>query len=194
MLEKDFPDTSTFEQINAVPFDEESELTEIEVEEMFGKVRALKNLIAEAQNRRDNFQTLYRQKIARAEEIFQTDTQYYRAELDAVTKRLRLFAEKNITGKKRSMKFPSGTLSFTKQTPQFFIGGQAVTNDNPKLIELARSLDAELIQSKETAKWGELKKLLTVDDDGNVLFKDTGEVIADMRAYTEPDKFKVETA
>lgn len=194
MLEKDFPDTSTFEQINAVPFDEESELTEIEVEEMFGKVRALKNLIAEAQNRRDNFQTLYRQKIARAEEIFQTDTQYYSAELDAVTKRLRRFAEKNITGKKRSMKFPSGTLSFTKQTPQFFIGGQAVTNDNPKLIELARSLDAELIQSKETAKWGELKKLLTVDDDGNVLFKDTGEVIADMRAYTEPDKFKVETA
>ncbi|MBR0062063.1 MAG: host-nuclease inhibitor Gam family protein, partial [Selenomonadaceae bacterium] len=141
MLEKDFPDTSTFEQINAVPFDEESELTEIEVEEMFGKVRALKNLIAEAQNRRDNFQTLYRQKIARAEEIFQTDTQYYSAELDAVTKRLRRFAEKNITGKKRSMKFPSGTLSFTKQTPQFFIGGQAVTNDNPKLIELARSLD-----------------------------------------------------
>ena len=195
MTDVDFFKETATEQggLSVATLDEPPELSELEVEEMFYKVRALNNLIANEQKRRDAFQNHYREKIAKAEEIFEADTRYYRAELDALNATLRRFAEKNITGKKRSMKFPSGTLRFTKQQPNFFIDGVAVSNDNPKLIELARNLDADLIATKEIARWGELKKRLETDGD-TVYLRDTGEVIPELRAWTEPDKFSVETA
>lgn len=194
MIDLDFLDMAAEQGgLSVVVLDEQPELTELEVEELFGKVCALNDLIAEAQKRRDSFQNLYRQKIAKAEENFQADTKYYRAELDILTAELRRFAEKNITGKKRSMKFPSGTLSFSKSQPQFFIDGQAVTNDNPKLIEIARKIDADLIATKEFAKWGELRRRLVVDGTA-VYLKDTGEILTDLRARTEPDKFSVAPA
>lgn len=172
---------------------EERELSELEVEERLERLSELNAQIDAAIKRRDAFQTHYRLKIAKADKNFETDTKEIRAEIDSLTDELRRYAERNITGKKRSMKFPSGTLSLTKNTPNFFIDGLAVTNDNPKLIELARRLDENLIATKEIAKWGELKKRLVVD--GNtVLLEETGEVIPELRARTEPDKFSATPA
>lgn len=171
----------------------ERELTELEVEERLERLSELNEKIADAQKRRDTFQNHYRQKIARADDIFEQETEHLRAEIDSLTAGLRRFAEMNITSKKRSMKFPSGTLSFTKQQPQFFIDGVAVTNDNPKLIEIARKIDADLIATKEIAKWGELRRRLVVEGQ-TVYVKDTGEILTELRARTEPDKFSAKPA
>ena len=173
---------------------QERELTELEVDEKLARLSELNAEITAAQKRRDNFQAYYRAKIAKAEQNFETDTKELRAEIDSLMTGLRRFAERNITGKTKHLKFPSGKLCLTKQDPNFFIGGVAVTNDNPTLIEIARKLDGELVKTKEVVAWGELKKRLEVDDDGNVCVKETGEVIPDMRARIEPDKFSVKTA
>lgn len=179
--------------LNVAILDEQSEITEIEVEELLGKVHALEDCIAREQQRRDAFQNFYRMKIAKAEEIFQSDTKFYRERLAALTETLRRYTEANITGKRKSIKFPSGTLSLTKQAPHFFIGGDAITNDNPKLIEIARRIDDTLVATKEFAKWGELKKQLTVDGTA-VYVTETGEVVPELKARTEPDKFTIDKA
>lgn len=172
---------------------EQPELTELEVEERLERLSELNAEIAVAQKRRDAFQMRYHLKIAKAEDIFQADTKEIRAEIDSLTDELRRYAETHITGKRKSIKFPSGVLSLKKNTPNFFIDGAPVTNDNPKLIELVRRLDENLIATKEIAKWGELKKRLVVD--GNtVLLEETGEVVPELRARTEPDEFKVKPA
>lgn len=173
---------------------EERELTELEVEERLERLSALNAELSAAQQRRDNFQAYYRTKIAKADENFIADTKELRDEIGSLMHDLRRFAERNITGKAKHLKFPSGKLCLTKQSPQFFIGGVAVTNDNPTLIEIARKLDGELVKTKEVVAWGEFKKRLEVDDDGNVCVKETGEVIPDMRARIVPDKFSVTPA
>lgn len=170
---------------------QERELTELEVEERLERLHELNAEIERARERCEIFTSHYRQKIIQAEENFETDTFSLRQEIDSLMVGLRRFAETNITGKRKSIKFPSGTLQLTKQSPQFFIGGAAVDKDNPKLIELARSLDADLIQSKEVVRWSELKKRLEVDESGNVYLSDTGEIVPDMRAKIIPDKFSI---
>lgn len=174
---------------------EPSEMTIAEVEETLEKIHALNNAIAIQQEKYDEVAAYHQQKIERAKEIFDKETAYYRTVLEEKKLRLRRFAEANITGKKRSLELPSGTLSFHKRQPLFFLGGVKVTNDNPALIELARNIDAELVKVKttEAADWAGLKKRLTIADDGTVYVNDTGEMLADMRAQILPDDFNVET-
>ena len=195
MIDLDFLDM-TAEQggLSVVVVDEQPELTELEVEEKLARLSELNTELDAAITRRDNFQRMYREKILKAGENYLTDTAEIRAEIDSLMTGLRRYAETHITGKAKHLKFPSGKLCLTKQSPQFFIGGVEVTNDNPTLIEIARKLDTELVKTQEVAAWGELKKRLQVDDDGNVYFKDTGEVIPDMRARFVPDRFSVTPA
>ena len=169
---------------------EERELTDVEVEERLEMLRELNEQIDSAAVRRDTFKQHYQQKIAKADEIFELDTKEFRAQVDELTEQLRRYAQTHITGKKKSLKFPGGTLCFTKQQPLFFIDGQVITNDNPTLIDLVRNSSPELIQTKETARWGEFKKRLEVIDDA-VYFKDTGECIPALRAQVEADKFSI---
>lgn len=173
---------------------EPSEMTIAEVEETLEQISTINKAIAIKQKIYDEVAAYHQAKIERAKEIFDKETAYYRTELEGRKQRLRRFAEANITGKKRSLELPSGTLSFHKRQPLFFLGGVKVTNDNPALIELARNIDAELVKVKttEAADWATLKKRLTVADDGTVCVNDTGEVLADMRAQILPDDFNVE--
>ncbi len=172
---------------------EERQLSVVEVEERLEHLRELNAKLDAAKTKCDQLKLHYMQKIQRAQDIFEQETEDLCAEIDSVTATLRQYAEANITGKCKSLKFPSGTLSLTKQQPNFFIDGTPVANDNPKLIELARRLDADLIATKEVAKWGEFKKRLVVDGT-TVYLKDTGEVVPELRARTEPDDFKIKTA
>lgn len=175
---------------------DERELSFPEVEETLAAIRVLKDLIASKQAQYDSLVAYHQAKIERAKEICDKETAYYRTALEEKTRLLRRFAEANITGKKRSLELPNGTLSLHKHQPIFYLGGAKVTSDNPALIELARNIDADLVKVKttEAADWAGLKKRLTVAEDGTVCVTDTGEVLADMRAQILPDDFKVETA
>ena len=196
MIDLDFFENAAQESaggLSVVVIDEQPELSEVEVEELIDKVRKTNEYIASQRRRYDSFKAYYQMKIAKAEENFEADTKYASKQVEEWTAILRRYAEAHITGKRKSIKFPSGTLELSKNQPKFFIDGQAVTNDNPKLLALARSIDTELVALKETTRWGELKKRLVVDGD-TVVLKDTGEVVPELRAYTEPDTFTIKTA
>lgn len=174
---------------------DERELSFAEAEETLERIRALNNVIEIKRKEYDEVAAYHQAKIERAQEIFDKETAGYRTVLEEKKRLLRRFAEANITGKKRSLELPSGTLSLHKRQPVFYLGGAKVTSDNPALIELARNIDSDLVKVKttEAADWAGLKKRLTVADDGTVCVADTGEVLADMRAQNLPDDFNVET-
>lgn len=193
MIDVDFFEEAATEQggLSVVVLDEQPELTEVEVEERIERLHELNAQVEAERARCEAFKSHYRAKIIQAEKNFETDTEELRAEIDSIMALLHRYAVANITGKAKHLKFPSGKLKLTKQSPLFFIGGVAVVNDNPQLIEVARNIDADLIKTEEIARWGELKKRLTVDDDGRVYLKDTGEIIPDLRAKIIPDEFTV---
>lgn len=163
----------------------EIELTVAEVEETLEKIADIQAKIAAAQKRLDELTAYHERKIERAQDIFEQETQplkTQKAELEGILER---YAK---TQGKRTLKFPSGELSFRKQQPLFFINGEKVTNDNPAIIALARSLN--LIRTKETADWAALKNRLEVDGE-HVFLAQTGEVVKGMWARQRPDKFTV---
>lgn len=183
-------------ELEMIQVDKLPELSELEVDDLLTEAAALQAKIATEQQRLDAFVEHFMTKIERAQENFAKATEYDRAELANITDRLDCWARKHITGKKRSLTLPSGTLKLTRQQPQFLIDGEPAVNSNPVLIELARSIDAELIKSKtvETADWATLKTRLSVDAEGNVYLRDTGELVSEMTAKILPDKFEFKTA
>lgn len=164
---------------------EERTLTVAEVEETLEQVAEINAKIADAQKRLDELTLYHQRKIERAKDIFAQEAEPLetrKAELESLLER---YAKKQ---GKRTLKFPSGELAFRKQQPIFFINGEKVTNDNPAIIALARSLN--LIRTKETADWAALKNRLEVDGE-HVCLADTGEVVKGMWAQQRPDKFTV---
>lgn len=186
MLELQFEDMPeiTLQTADTLP-----ELTELEVEELLSRLGEINTSVASAKERCNAFVSHYTAKIERANKLFEAETAADRAEIAAITAKLERYALSHITGKKRSIQLPSGSLQLTKQQPKFFIGSLSAANNNPALIELARRIDTELVKVSETADWAKLKTRLKTDDEGNVYLKDTGELVPDMRAEFQPDKF-----
>ena len=174
----------------------ESDLSELEVDDLLDRAAFLQDKIDAQQKRLDAFIAHFEAKIEKARENFTKATAPEQLELAAITDRLDRWARKNITGKRHSVDLPSGKLTLTKQQPLFYIEGERVTSDNPALIALAKRLNPGLIktQTVESADWSTLKKLLALDEDGNVYLEETGEVLADLRAELRPDKFDFKTA
>lgn len=110
-----------------------------------------------------------------------------------LTEQLRQFAQTQITDKRRSVKLPTGTLSFRKQpTRFFFVDGSEAHAKDPRLINFVKQYaDAYLkVQTVESVDWANFKTKLVADGD-NVIFADTGEILEDLHAQILPDKFMV---
>ena len=173
---------------------EPTDLTEPEVDDLLNRVASINEYIGDKQRILDGFTAHYQSKIERAQEIYEEETSYARRELALLTDRLDSWARKHITGRKRSLVLPSGTLKLTKQTAKFFVNGEPAANTNRELIDIARRVDSSLVKTTvtETADWAKFKTRLTTDDDGNVYLKDTGETVAGLYAEVQPDKFTME--
>ena len=57
--------------------------------------------------------------------------------------------------------------------------GEPVTShkDDDNFVDQIRDIDKDLIKTKEEVDWANLKPLLASDDNGNVIYKKTGELI-----------------
>lgn len=79
----------------------------------------------------------------------------------------------------------SGTLTLKK-------GGIKTKQDDTKLVAWLRANGyGELVKVEETAKWGELKKLLSFTGEIAAI-ADTGEIVEGVTAYMAPDTFSVD--
>lgn len=85
----------------------------------------------------------------------------------------------------KSYKLPGGKLNLKKQQPQY------KREDDNLVTWLKDNGKNDLIQTKETPKWGELKKICTVTENGKVVTAD-GEIVAGVTAESRPNKFSVD--
>lgn len=92
---------------------------------------------------------------------------------------------------KKSFKTPNGTIGFKTGSINFAYDGEKAEATNAKLTEYLKTSAPDYIEIKQLAKWGELKKNLTIDDKGTVILKDTGEIIEKMKTAKLPDTFYV---
>ena len=80
----------------------------------------------------------------------------------------------------KKISLPHGTIRFKKQQPLW-------ERDEEKLMQM---VEEDFIKVEKSLKWGELKKMLVVDE-GNIIRKDTGEVLKCVKVIEREDKFEV---
>lgn len=102
-----------------------------------------------------------------------------------LTGKLGQFLEKEEVPKKEtktqiSVTLPAGKIVKKLPKTEFIMqGGEDVTKhkSDEDFIKEIKGIDESFIKQTEEVMWGDLKKKLAVDDDGNVYVKDTGEYI-----------------
>ena len=171
--------------------------TAIEADELLERISEQKAIIDAAEAERDAFISRYEEKIEMAKALCDDKTKDARAEITLLTEQLKRYAEANLVGKSRSVKLPSGTLSFRKQQPRFFYDDLTQAGArNKRLIDFVKHSAHEFLKVKvdESVDWEHFMRQLDFSDDGqDVVYTATGEIIDGLRAQTLPDKFKVET-
>jgi len=115
-------------------------------------------------------------------------------QIDFFQSMLEPYAKTQITGKKKSMKLPTGTFGFKAQQPEFI-------KDDEKLLEWADENAKEYIKIKKEVEWGELKKACNVSKiseitpfgmtERTVLISPDGQVIDSVTVVECEDKFYV---
>ena len=103
---------------------------------------------------------------------------------------------KKITKTQESVTLPAGKI--IKKLPKIeyiALDGKSISDSkgNANIIEEIKGLDENLIITKEEVAWGDLKKKLIVDDDKNVMFKDTGEIIESIIAQETLPTIEIKT-
>ena len=78
----------------------------------------------------------------------------------------------------------SGKLVLKKQQPAFI-------RDEAALLDWAKANAPDMVQTKESVTWGELKKLTTLDGE-KVVLAETGEIVSGVVAIERPDVFEVQ--
>ena len=172
------------------------ELTKIQADELLEQIAEFEAKIKTAEDERDEFIAHYEAKISKARELCEKSTIPARQEIAVLTEVLRQYAAANLPENRKSIKLPSGTLSFCKKHPKFFIDGREVDGKSKPLLDFAKTRAPDYLKTKveEYVDWAGLKKLLTFGgDDGGVYFADTGELIDGLQVQTFPDDFTVDT-
>lgn len=142
-------------------------------------IKKIKCLEAE----KDKWSEFYKIQDKKVSEKIQGKIDYYKAAL------VKYFesedAVKRETKTMYKISLPDGDLVFTKPKQKF-------AYDDKKLIEyLKLNHMTEYIKSKESVSWEELKKILTVDNSGNVINSETGELIDIIGSELVPGTFNV---
>lgn len=140
--------------------------------------------IKEAEAERDRLITLAEEQIIdlndRIEELKNkciNDTKYLRSCLAEYFETVPVKETKT----QKTYKLLSGTLVFKKPSVK-------IIHDDAKLIEFLK--DSEFIETKQSIKWAEYKKLLTVSGD-DVIDSETGEIVDGCTVEDVPATFNI---
>lgn len=170
----------------------------IEADELVARIKDYEDFIQSAEAERDAFISHYQAKIDVAKTICDDKTKDARTEILLLTEQLKHFAEANLVGKSRSVKLPSGTLSFRKQPTRFFFDDLTSADaKSERLIDFVKHNAHQFLKVKvdESVDWEHFRRKLGFDESGqDVYFTDTGEIIDGLHAQILPDKFTVKTS
>ena len=172
-------------------------ISETDANLLLDEIAELETRIEAEEHSRDELIKRYQEKIDNARVFCDKQTQSARDSLAVINERLRRFAERCTNDKKRSVPLANGTLSFRKQPPKFFFDDNTdVSGKDKRLIDFVKNNAHEFLKVtySESADWSELKKKLSIGDNGDVIFAETGEVVAGLHGAFIPDKFSVKLA
>lgn len=172
-------------------------MTELDADELLEQIAEYEAAISESEKKRDAFIERYENKIETARDICDRETSHARIEIELLTEQLKRFAQTQISDKKRSVRLPSGTLQFRKQSPEYFFDDlKRVDGNDERLIQFVKHSAHQYLKVKveETVDWAAFKGKLSIGDDGAVSYSETGEIIDGLHAQRRSDKFTVKTA
>ena len=172
-------------------------ISDSDADDLLENIKALEDGVKAAEDKRDALIAHYLAKIERAKIICDDETKSARAEIERLTLCLKEYATVHVTDKKRSVKLPTGTLSFRKQSPRFFFDDlrEASARDE-QLIHFVKhnAYDYLKVKTEEYVDWEHFKRKLNFSEGGtDVYYADTGEIIDGLHAQILPDKFTVRT-
>ena len=136
--------------------------------------------IREARNEKEKWAAFYDEQKARAMNREDNRILFFEGKLAVYFAKV----PHKISKTQESYQLPSGKLVRKQQGPDF-------ERDEEQLLPWLKENIPALVKVKESADWANLKKHLTVLEDGRVADPD-GEIVPGVRAVEQPDVFKVE--
>jgi len=110
--------------------------------------------------------------------------------IDYLTALLEPYAKSQLNGKGKTVKLPSGSVSFRAKSAEYFIAGEKADGKNVKLLDYIRQSATEFLKIEESTDWSEFKNSLTVTSTGQVVTAD-GEILDFISAVEYPDSVSV---
>lgn len=110
--------------------------------------------------------------------------------INYLTSLLEPYARQQLDGKKKTVKLPSGNVSFRSVSPGYFIAGSVVDGNNETLLSHIRQSAPEFLKIEESTNWSEFKKSLTLTSTGQIITAD-GEILDFISAVEYPDSVSV---
>ena len=155
--------------------------TDAKAEWALNKLREEKAEVSRIEMVCQNMIEMYQAKIKRVQEQHDTRTSYLKSQLQQYFETVPHKATKT----QETYQLPSGRLKRK-------FGGLDYIRDETVLLEWVKANGGQedFVQVKESVKWAELKKTITVK--GNDAIDCDGEVIPGIKVETKPDKFEIE--
>ncbi len=100
------------------------------------------------------------------------------------------------TTTQESITLPAGKIIKKFAKTEFVMpNGKGITNSkgDAKLVKEVADINYEFIKTKQEVDWANLKKHLDVDDEGNVIYKDTGEFLESIVAQETLPSIEIKT-
>lgn len=146
---------------------------------VMGKLAEKQAEIAEMGRQRDKMLARYNEWYEKGVSALTGDIAYFE-------KLLADWAREELAGgKAKSISLPSGRVGFRAAPAAVTFVGTPVDKTNVAFVAMVKKSAPEYVETKESVKWGDLKKTLTFADGGKVISAD-GEVLTEM-AWTQPE-------
>ena len=138
--------------------------------------------IAEMTRQRDKMLARYNEWYAAGTEALNGDIAYFE-------KLLADWAREELAeGKAKSISLPSGRVGFRAAAPKVTFAGAPVDKTSAAFVTLTKQVAPEYVETKESVKWADFKKTLTLAENGAVV-TESGEILPDMKWEAQDPTF-----
>lgn len=158
----------------------ETELTTADINRLLLTIRDNKKKIAQRKEKCDEEIAFAKELMTNAKDNFDTDTTRERETIEYLSGQLELYYEGHPPTRGKFMKFAAGAIGYSDNQTKYFYG-DAEAKDSKEFLRYVEEHYPQFVKLAPSVDWSELKKHIT-HDGGQVAFKETGEVIAGLRA------------
>lgn len=117
-------------------------------------------------------------------------TDFLRWQLGEYLEREEVPAKKTKT--QMSLNLPAGNIKKKLPYMEYFTFDADKPNNSENLLKFLEDIAPEYIKTEISVNWSELKKQLSFDEDRNVIFNPTGEIIESISMRLKPAEVKVD--